>query len=91
MKRKTDKFDGETYKTVYEKHVKHLTDLKARSANAYHSIMSEVYCKVVYVKLSLFSSIVKLIYIYSGNSINPKNADTIPGDALAVMDFSGFD
>lgn len=53
--------------------------------------MSEVYCKVVYVKLSLFSSIVKLIYIYSGNSINPKNADTIPGDALAVMDFSGFD
>ena len=33
----------------------------------------------------------QLIYLYSGNSANPKKPDVASGDALAVMDFSGFD
>ncbi|KAF8176926.1 hypothetical protein BJ912DRAFT_1024284 [Pholiota molesta] len=47
VKKKTDKFDGETYKTIFNRHVSYLQGLKTKNINAYHSIMAELHEKVV--------------------------------------------
>ncbi|KJA13097.1 hypothetical protein HYPSUDRAFT_151966, partial [Hypholoma sublateritium FD-334 SS-4] len=49
IKRKNEKFDGETYKTVYERHIVNLIKIRTDHANFFHSLMSEIYVKVVYV------------------------------------------
>ena len=49
IKRRTEKFDGETYKTVYERHIINLIKIRTDHANFFHSLMSEIYVKVVYV------------------------------------------
>ena len=42
---KGDKFEGENFKRVYDRHVETLTMLKEK-VNTYHHIMSRLYLKV---------------------------------------------
>ncbi|KAF8958081.1 hypothetical protein BDZ97DRAFT_1762400 [Flammula alnicola] len=46
-KKKGDKFDGETYGEVYNRHAKALQDLKSNHGNIFHYIMSEIYKRVI--------------------------------------------
>ncbi|KAF8961876.1 hypothetical protein BDZ97DRAFT_1663631, partial [Flammula alnicola] len=56
-KKKGDKFDGETYGEVYNRHAKALQDLKSNHGNIFHYIMSEIYKRVMCV-LFLFYCLV---------------------------------
>jgi hypothetical protein len=45
---RAEKFEGDNFKKVYDRHVKILTKLKMK-VNAYHQVMSSLYSKVMYV------------------------------------------
>jgi hypothetical protein len=45
QKAKAEKFEGDNFKKVYDRHVETLTKLK-KKVNAYHKFMSELYSKV---------------------------------------------
>ena len=45
QKTKAERFEGDNFKKVYDRHVETLTKLKNK-ANAYHKFMSELYSKV---------------------------------------------
>ena len=46
QKGKAEKFEGDNFKKVYDRHLETLTKLK-KKANAYHKFMSELYSKVM--------------------------------------------
>ena len=48
---KVNKFSGESFKTVYQHHVKHLEDLKANHPLYFHRTMAKIYAVVVYVAM----------------------------------------
>jgi hypothetical protein len=45
---RAEKFEGDNFKKVYDRHVETLSKLKTK-VNAYHQVMSSLYSKVVYV------------------------------------------
>jgi hypothetical protein len=45
QKARAEKFEGDNFKKVYDRHIETLTKLK-RKVNAYHKFMSELYLKV---------------------------------------------
>jgi hypothetical protein len=45
QKARAEKFEGDNFKKVYDRHIETLTKLK-RKVNAYHKFMSEPYLKV---------------------------------------------
>jgi hypothetical protein len=45
QKAKGEKFEGDNFKKVYDRHIETLTKLK-KKVNTYHKIMSELYSKV---------------------------------------------
>ena len=45
---RAEKFEGNNFKKVYDRHVETLTKLKMK-VNAYHQVMSSLYSKVVYM------------------------------------------
>jgi hypothetical protein len=45
---RAEKFEGDNFKKVYDRHVETLSKLKMK-VNAYHQVMSSLYSKVVYV------------------------------------------
>lgn len=50
---KAEKFEGDNFKKVYDRHVETLLKLKNK-VNTYHHIMSTLYSKIVYVSISNF-------------------------------------
>lgn len=51
---KAEKFEGDNFKKVYDRHVETLSQLKNK-INTYHQVMSTLYSKIVYVStLNLF-------------------------------------
>ena len=46
QKAKAEKFEGENFKKVYNRHIETLTKLK-KKVNAYHKFMLELYSKVM--------------------------------------------